>query len=854
MFYSYESGRLHQILPSIRAPFDLEPLVRSIREGNAVVYVGAGASVPSGLPTWNQFLYECLLRAKKVSSGEGRWTQTDRLLKEGDYLTGADLLQKEIGQALEHYVWDIFGGANTPSPIHFAIARIPFSLAISTNYDRLLESAYKSRPNVWTWRDPAALFSAIKHRRFSVVKVHGDVGNGPSLVLTKTQYRDLMHLNRAFNDCLTTLLSLRTFLFVGSSLRDHDLLRLMDDAKLTYGNDFGPHYALLFEDEVDSSFSRLLHDTYNINVIYCSKPEISREAWRTEAVCSFLKVLSGKVANDFNAIESPARESPLFNLRAFSQNLLENILKRTGADRGCIAFVKDIELRGLYRIAETESCNPADIADPFTRIIKLKRFDEHERLIQPTSMLGSLFLKEGTSEPHLYKEDVCGSECSNEDHPERGDRPHSEVRSILACQIQADGQKVGVISIESFCRDAFTNDHLSSLKVAAQAAGAGYTEYRHRSESGTGIKPYLQNMDKFNSLMSISRVLRPLNLSYILYDIDYASGTVVARSIDPLGGQLLEEFGYAFEERSLVTTVLRSRQPKFIEDAAIELQKQDPELSAKGVEKFGIRGSVIAMPVRVGGHTSTVLVCWSRDANRDLQRYEHRVACLTRLIANIPPAEHHKKITEQSAYLFLDNFNVLLAKVDRDNPWTEKIENARFREQIIRQAMKALLDDSCGLARVRVWQKRTNHRKQRFEIVNSLTVRRATSKGKRLLDAYAGVSCDEGDPFCHYTIQRAETGEASAIWQHWSMFGLKDENCKVLDKDPNGSWIVCPIIRNSKLYGFLSADTHYPNKSGDPVEERAQEDVRRFQCCAVELVADILTVILRKNRVHYGKP
>ena len=241
--------------PPHRIEIRSDALIDSIARDKAVVFAGAGASIPVGLPTWKEFLQSCFDAALQEDGKSGSWTQTKAALRRGDNATAAELLQRALrdsyGSQLDEHIWRAFGRTDTPSRIHRAISKIPFSLAITTNYDDLLESAYDTKPPVFTWDDANQVVKSIKRGRFAVVKTHGDVYNRKSLVLTKTQYRDLIN-NRAFNQCLQMLLTTRTFLFVGSSLRDHDVLGLMDETRLLYGEDFGPHYAILFEDEVDS--------------------------------------------------------------------------------------------------------------------------------------------------------------------------------------------------------------------------------------------------------------------------------------------------------------------------------------------------------------------------------------------------------------------------------------------------------------------------------------------------------------------------------------------------------------------------------------------------------------------------
>jgi len=834
---------MRELNSNIEISFNLDPLIESIVSDSAVVYVGAGASVPAGLPTWGQFLRECLRRARDFSADRKKWEHTTKLLSTGDFLSCAEILQREIGNSLEQYVYEIFGKVTTPSPIHEAIARIPFSHAVTTNYDRLLESAYPHTPNVWTWRDAEAVFRGLKAKRFSVIKVHGDVGNPPSLVLTKSKYRDLMMLSKSFNECLATLFSLNTFLFVGSSLRDHDLLRLMDDAVLTYGSDFGPHYALMFSDEVDEAFSSMLRDSYNIHVVRCNRPgqDIIDYDWRTESVCSFLAELSGRVAS-VTGYELPPHslDSSTFCLRGAARDILKDVLTKTGSERGTIAFVQDFHLHRLYKAAVSE-----------TEI----EFEESgkSRFISPDSALGTLFLQGGQSPPYFYipdtRQQVCEANFETEQLPHY--RPtHSDIRSAMACQIHADGQKVGVFLLESLNVDAFTEYHREGLFQATTSAAAAFTEFRHRNAVKGGIRPYLKDMKAFHDLMDMSRQLRPIELSYLLYDIDYEQGKVVVHFDSERVRTYGKEAGlqYDFDEASLVTSVLNQRKTIQVEDAQADLLADKNMLSPKGVEYFQIEGAIIGAPIRVEGHTATVLVCWSRKGGDAVLDHQERVLRLSRLIANAPDRGEAIKIEERASYRFVDFVNKTLRPIDRNVDWPEnRLRNdGSFRDKLIRALMRTLTDESVGLMRVRLWECDTDgDGNSAFHCTRSYTTRDATLRGKKQWDEYSGLFSKKTTPYCAYTVRRSAF-DPYARQQHWSMFGVEDPNCGNLDKDPDGTWIVGPIRhpKTRKLLGFLSCDTHKQMR-GEPVEVSVSDAISEFQRRAVDLVTDMMSVIIR---------
>jgi hypothetical protein len=269
-----------------------EPLVRALAEDEAVAFVGSGASIPSGLPDWRNFLEQMLIYARSLPNVD--WTRTAKLLKDGDFLLAAEMLQRELPlPTFTRFIVSTFGKPEfKPNDIHRSIARLPFSLAITTNIDTLLEAAYGSPPT-GSWRDPDAVFNAIRSRTFAVVKLHGSVSDPLSARLTRTHYRDGALTNPEFNECIKDLLTWKTFLFIGYSLRDSDLLYLIDEARVRFGRKFGPHYAIMPQDEADPIFQAYLRDALSIETICYERDREDKDS-PTREVVRILKELAGR--------------------------------------------------------------------------------------------------------------------------------------------------------------------------------------------------------------------------------------------------------------------------------------------------------------------------------------------------------------------------------------------------------------------------------------------------------------------------------------------------------------------------------------------------------------------------------
>jgi NAD-dependent SIR2 family protein deacetylase len=809
---------MHTSFPEKCIEIDVTPLVRSIAEGNAVAFVGAGASISAGLPSWLTFLKNCLRRAINSSHRPDTWTFAADLLRNGDYLTAAELLQRGIGSQLEEYIWDEFGMATQPSPIHEAVARIPFSAAITTNYDRLLESAYEDTPPVRTWLDSAAIFSAIRNRRFCVIKTHGDVGNRPSLVLTKTEYRDLVQKNEAFNSCLRMLLSLRTFLFIGYSLRDHDLLGLMDAARLMHGEDFGPHYAILFREEVDEKFLEFLRESYAIHTIVIEKPPSDAPvpmSYLTTRVVEVLRELGGRVSLrqlEIRDTTFPASEST-FTFRNEANRFLRRAISLTGSFRGEVCVIRDEHLHSMERFAlhplPPDCCGEHELKRHAVRV---------GEKIPNDSVVGRVFLTWKSKDDFAHISNVCKAEKQLSDQGFAGAvyrRWHPDVQSQLACPILADGQRIGVLNLESNRVDSYTLDHLHVATSIASQVGVAYTRLKQREFATRQLSHFHGDFSRFNRVMRVSRLLSHFDMQFILYSIDYRNGELIAhfdeeriakntdsqskpKSID-LG------FRWGFDAKSLASLAFRDRKRILIEDAQQEIQKgTDSRVAGTGLKVFGIRGPLVSMPITVRGHVAGVLVAWS-DRPEILQpgqfaSISERVSRMAQLIANDPKAGSWSGSGPVPSEELVEFINRGFYQFDSGKLWTPKVLKRRaFRAGVLGVALSSLVQPSIGLTRVRLW----TGREEAYAISASVCRPDSVCGRKKPVNGYVKVSCGSDDPYVAYTAARY-ANDSHARHQHQSMFDGPDRNQTVLDKAPDGNWIVAPIVRRRWLKGYLS--------------------------------------------------
>jgi hypothetical protein len=810
-----------------------EPLVRALAEGEAVAFVGSGVSIPSGLPNWRDFLKEMLDYAQGLPNAD--WTRTSKLLDDGDFLLAAEMLQRELPlPTFTRFIEKKFARPGLePNDVHRSIARLPFCLAITTNIDNLLEAAYRSPPTC-SWRDPDAVFNAIRSRNFAVVKLHGSVSDPLSTRLTRTHYRDGTLTNPEFNECIKDLLTWKTFLFVGYSLRDSDLLYLIDEARLRFGRKFGPHYAIMPADEADLKFQSYLKEALSIETIPYERDKNNKDS-ATAKVVGILKDLAGRVSEKRYGEYGigVGLNDPSITRNDAAQAVLEKAAPMTGSMRGDVCMIQDDIHPKLARVAEY----PRQRDVPFAEEIA------HDSIIE------SVFLQaaEDAANDFVYIKDVSKAEADLRRMGYRHARYETcetAVKCELACPIIADGRRIGTLNFESNMIDAYTQEHIRVATRVADELGRIYLQSEQRRRTTAPIEEYHQHPERFANLMSKSRLIHKLRHDFLLYVIDYENKILKAKHTSK------KEIEYRFDERSLAKRVFETRSPLTVQDAEVDARSEEGWTNEKGVGMFNIRGPLFACPVRAAGQTEAVLVTWLRteapvtdEQRRSFPASSNQARRLANLLANDTFQSGGSR-----AESFLNGMYGKLEKIDFGKVWVkENLQEPEFCSKILDALLQSALLPEVGLKRVRIWVPDLGEHGEpvAFRVFKWMTTDDIQDQPE---DRYVtGEKFPADDVYTRYTISRYHH-DPFAKWQHPAMFPERDARVKDLDKDPDGSWIVAPIVKvrrqHTELMGFLSADMHVPTDKG-PKDQRS-DDPREiaFQSRVLDVISDLAQYVL----------
>lgn len=197
-------------------------LARRGRAKQLVLFVGSGASMGAGAPSWKGLLRRL---GEQAELGKARLTElVDHLdaRDAGQVLTGA------FGAAAlrRHVVAETT--ITRPSLVHQLLASLPVEHAVTTNYDEGLELSFAAAGR------PLAVLPTPEATRW-LLKLHGSVSRPESIVLSRDDYLRWEEHGAAFGAVVQALLLTRHLLFVGYGLGDDNMHRLMHGVRAALG-------------------------------------------------------------------------------------------------------------------------------------------------------------------------------------------------------------------------------------------------------------------------------------------------------------------------------------------------------------------------------------------------------------------------------------------------------------------------------------------------------------------------------------------------------------------------------------------------------------------------------------------
>lgn len=216
--------------------------VRSLNQGNATMFAGAGLSIPSGGISWTKLLED-----------EANAIGID-VYKENDLTSVAQFIYNESGsrqvitQLLKNHI-NNYGKQNIN---HEIISSLPIHKVWTTNYDHYIENSFENNEKIVdVKRSVEDMTSEIDDADTTIYKMHGDMGNLNDSVILKDDYEIYDRKNELFTNALQNDLLNNTFLFFGFSFDDPNLQNILSKVRIMTSETNRRHYCILKEVTVD---------------------------------------------------------------------------------------------------------------------------------------------------------------------------------------------------------------------------------------------------------------------------------------------------------------------------------------------------------------------------------------------------------------------------------------------------------------------------------------------------------------------------------------------------------------------------------------------------------------------------
>ncbi|MVT55283.1 hypothetical protein GPL17_33155 [Bradyrhizobium yuanmingense] len=209
---------------------------KELANENAAVFVGAGLSKAAGYVDWPG-----LLESAARELGLDVRKENDLVALAQYYVNKKGANRHQLSQLLV----ENFSDLQEPTENHKILVRLPIRSFWTTNYDGLIEAALQAGGRIADVKSTTAQLTTTKARRDAVVyKMHGDISDPSSAVLTKDDYERYHRSHEAFITALSGELVSTTFCFLGFSFNDPNLDYILSRVRTTFTKDQHTHYCI----------------------------------------------------------------------------------------------------------------------------------------------------------------------------------------------------------------------------------------------------------------------------------------------------------------------------------------------------------------------------------------------------------------------------------------------------------------------------------------------------------------------------------------------------------------------------------------------------------------------------------
>ena len=331
-----------------------------------VFFVGAGLSQPA-FPSWGNLLRRFVAEAKAVGLPYAETEMLHYIEKGENFLDIADACVVAMGASryrdLMEAVFDKNINEATIPAAYKELINLAPSTIITTNYDRIPDVAGGGRYRVNTNKNAAEAIRSITDGKPVVFKMHGDIVDHSSIVLTTSEYQKITHGDQATRQLLSTVLSSKYLIFVGFSMSDPHLDDVLAKIHVATGGIPLSHYLLL--NEASEFRANAIAKKYGVKIIAYTPADNSH----TEVV-EFLRALKHETGG--SEIKIPAAAAVRMSNKNELLQYLDNAISAVQVGGGYSVYQTGETL--MLSFSPTGQTN-AELQTELLSLIRLMSFD-----------------------------------------------------------------------------------------------------------------------------------------------------------------------------------------------------------------------------------------------------------------------------------------------------------------------------------------------------------------------------------------------------------------------------------------------------------------------------------------------
>lgn len=243
---------------------DKDELRKLYQEGNLVPLIGAGCSIPFGLPSWrkliehisDQFVEENLKPAIEKSL-----ENNDYLRAINDILYFGGISEQKINEIVVEEIEKIDFDKNKDNNLK-DLANMNFKIYLTMNYDNFMNNFLEnSHIPVSLSEIDVDSYRLLNRDKKQVLHLHGNVSNEGTIIFSDKSYRELYEQEK-YTKLFKLIGAAKRFLIVGASFDDIFISRLIKENADVFRNK-----AYILINSTEKSKFKKFREEYNLTIL-----------------------------------------------------------------------------------------------------------------------------------------------------------------------------------------------------------------------------------------------------------------------------------------------------------------------------------------------------------------------------------------------------------------------------------------------------------------------------------------------------------------------------------------------------------------------------------------------------------